>query len=58
MHHRTDTPPSSQDYKPLDWQKPHKANPTGTPLAYRPKGSIVGADQRPRVAADYDAWTP
>jgi len=58
MHHRTDTPPSQQNYKPREWQKPHRQNPTGTPNAYRPKGSIVGADHRPRVTGDYNAWTP
>ena len=58
MHHRTDTPPPSVPYSPREWQKPHQQNLTGTPGAYRPQGSIVGADHRPRVTGDYDAWTP
>lgn len=58
MHHRVDTPPSQEDYRPRAWQKPHKANLTGTPAAYRPDGSILTPQSRPRVSADYDAWTP
>jgi NADH:ubiquinone oxidoreductase subunit len=58
MHHRTDIPPANEKYTAREWQKPHSPNPTGTPNAYRPKGSIAGAGMRPRVTGDYDAWTP
>lgn len=58
MHHRVDTPPSGEDYKPREWQQLHQANLTGTPAAYRPKGSVLSAQERPRVTGDYDAWTP
>ncbi|WP_377288409.1 NADH:ubiquinone oxidoreductase subunit NDUFA12 [Rhizobium sp. SG2393] len=58
MHHRTDTPPSKENYVARDWQKPHRANPTGTADAYRPQGSIARAGERPKVTGDYDAWTP
>lgn len=58
MHHRTDTPPTDEAYTPRDWQQPHQPNMTGTPLAYRPKGSILRPEDRPRVTGDYDAWTP
>jgi len=58
MHHRVDTPPSQEDYKPRDWQKPHEPNHTGSAAAYRPKGSLLGNDKRPQVTGDYDAWTP
>ena len=58
MHHRTDVPPSREDYKAAEWQKPHRANATGTPNAYRPQGSIAATGERPRVTGDYDAWTP
>ena len=57
-HHRTDTPPPKQDYRPRDWQKPHQENLTGTPQAWRPPGSILGKGARPKVSGDYDAWTP
>lgn len=58
LHHRVDTAPTDEDYKPHDWQKPHVANLTGTAAAYRPRGSILGNEERPRVTGDYDAWTP
>ena len=58
MHHRTDTPPSKEDYKAREWQKPHRPNPTGTAAAYHPKGSILSGSVRPAVTGDYDAWTP
>ena len=58
MHHRVDTPPSQEDYKPRDWQKQHEPNHTGSAAAYRPKGSLLGNDKRPQVTGDYDAWTP
>ena len=58
MHHRTDTPPSKEDYKAREWQKPHRPNPTGTAAAYHPKGSILSGTARPAVTGDYDAWTP
>jgi NADH:ubiquinone oxidoreductase subunit len=58
MHHRTDTPPSREDYKARAWQQPHRPNPTGTSGAYRPKGSILADGTRPRSTGDYDAWTP
>jgi NADH:ubiquinone oxidoreductase subunit len=58
MHHRTDVAPPSEKYTPREWQKPHQPNLTGTGKAYRPKGSILSQDKRPRVTGDYDAWTP
>ncbi len=58
MHHRTDTPPSREDYKPREWERQHIPNMTGSPLAYRPKGSVASNEKRPRVTGDYDAWTP
>ncbi|GAB1581978.1 NADH:ubiquinone oxidoreductase subunit NDUFA12 [Phyllobacterium phragmitis] len=58
IHHRVDTPPSQESYKPREWQKPHQPNLTGTPYAYRPKGSIANLGERPKVTGDYDAWTP
>nr|WP_316653629.1 NADH:ubiquinone oxidoreductase subunit NDUFA12 [uncultured Gellertiella sp.] len=58
MHHRTDTPPSQENYVAREWERPHRANPTGTAQAYRPPGSILASGERPRVTGDYDAWTP
>lgn len=58
MHYRTDTPPTEEEYRPRGWQKPHQQNLTGTALAYRPDGSLLGKGERPRVTGDYDAWSP
>ena len=58
MHHRTDVSPADENYKPREWQKPHRVNATGTADAYRPQGSISHNGERPRVTGDYDAWTP
>jgi|SRR5690606_39420605 len=58
MHHRTDVAPSDVQYQPHEWQKPHVPNMTGTPEAYRPRGSLLTGEERPRVTGDYDAWSP
>jgi len=58
MHYRVDTPPSEEEYKAREWQKPHVPNMTGTSAAYFPKGSLNNPEERPRVTGDYDAWTP
>jgi NADH:ubiquinone oxidoreductase subunit len=58
MHHRTDVPPTEDSYKPHPWEKPHLPNLTGTPAAYRPKGSILSPEKRPEVSGDYEPWTP
>ncbi len=58
IHHRVDAVPGKDGYEPLEWQRPHVPNLTGTSFAYRPKGSLAADKQRPRVTGDYDAWTP
>ncbi len=58
LQHRHDLPPSQEDYQPREWQKPHEANLTGTPGAYRPRGSMFNPADRPEADGDYDAWTP
>ena len=58
MHHRVDTPPSEEDYKAREWQKPHQPNLTGTVDAYFPKGSMANPETRPEVTGDYEAWKP
>jgi NADH:ubiquinone oxidoreductase subunit len=56
MHHRVDHPPAA--YQPHEWEKPHEPNLTGTPLAYRPPGSILRARPQTPGEADYEPWTP
>ncbi len=58
IHNRTDVLPMDEVYTPKPWQKPHLRNFTGSPRAYRPKGSVQSGGARPRVTGDYSAWTP
>ena len=58
MLHRTDTPPVAEDEAIREWQKPHVQNLTGTADAYRPPGSILGANRPQPAAPDYEAWKP
>jgi NADH:ubiquinone oxidoreductase subunit len=58
MHYRTDVIPTESNYIPYPWELPHQQNLTGTPLAYRPDGSLLKSGERPRVSGDYDAWSP
>lgn len=58
MHHTVDVPPTEQNYKPFDWQKPHRPNMTGTLGAYRPPGSTLALGRRPKATGDYKAWSP
>ena len=58
MHYRTDVAPSEAGYNPHGWELPHVPNLTGTAAAYRPDGSILNPQKRPRVTGDYDAWSP
>jgi NADH:ubiquinone oxidoreductase subunit len=58
LHHTVDTPPTKQTYVPREWEKPHRANPTGTAAAYRPPGSTLAQGRRPHATGDYKAWVP
>jgi len=58
MHHRTDVAPSEESYTAWPWEIAHQENRTGTPLAYHPKGSILGDAVRAPASADYAAWKP
>ena len=58
MHHTVDVPPTKENYKPREWEKPHVPNMTGTPAAYRPSGSTLASGRRPKATGDYQPWTP
>jgi NADH:ubiquinone oxidoreductase subunit len=58
IHHRVKDPPTTDDYKPREWEKPHVPNLTGTPYAYHPPGSILGGRRPVPPKPDYDAWKP
>jgi NADH:ubiquinone oxidoreductase subunit len=58
LHYTVDRPPTAEAYRPRPWEKPHRANMTGTRDAYRPQGSIVGQGRRPKATGDYKPWRP
>lgn len=58
LTHTFDLPPSEQPYEPREWEMPHLANMTGSPLAYRPQGSSLASGRRPPATGDYVAWSP
>jgi NADH:ubiquinone oxidoreductase subunit len=58
MHHTYDKPPTEAPLKRKPWEKPHKANLTGSDGAYHPPGSLATPESRPRVGGDYEAWAP
>jgi NADH:ubiquinone oxidoreductase subunit len=58
LHHTVDVPPTQSSAKAWPWEKPHRANLTGTPLAWRPSGSVLAEGRRPPATGDYKPWTP
>jgi NADH:ubiquinone oxidoreductase subunit len=58
IHHTVDTPPTEEKVTPRLWWKPHRPNLTGTPAAYRPTGSTLAQNRRPKATGDYKPWAP
>jgi NADH:ubiquinone oxidoreductase subunit len=58
IHHTVNAPPANENYAAREWEKPHRENRTGTPDAYRPRGSTLSTRQRPAATGDYQAWSP
>ena len=58
LHYTVDTPPTEETYESRPWQKRHQKNLTGTPLAPRPRGSILATGGRPKATGDYRPWRP
>jgi NADH:ubiquinone oxidoreductase subunit len=58
LHHTFDEPPTVAPLLRRAWEKPHVPNLTGTPLAYRPKGSLARTRERAQATGDYEAWDP
>ncbi|MCL6283439.1 NADH:ubiquinone oxidoreductase subunit NDUFA12 [Ruegeria sp. 2012CJ41-6] len=56
LHRTWDEPPTDKPLNHKTWEKPHRENLTGTPLAYAPAGSLRRTDLVER--RDYEAWTP
>lgn len=59
LHHTFDEPPTVAPLPMKRHEKPYLPNMTGTPLAYRPAGSIALAGQPDARKDDtYEAWSP
>jgi NADH:ubiquinone oxidoreductase subunit len=58
LHHTVNEIPGAGDPPRHAWQKPHLPNLTGTPLAYRPPGSVLKGGQRASTTGDYESWRP
>lgn len=56
--HNGNVPPTDEPYRSREWEKPHVPNLTGTPRAYRPRGSQLATGERPAATGDYVPWTP
>ncbi len=56
LHYTVDAPIAMAHPRP--WLKPHRANPTGTALGYRPSGHDYQGGHRAAATGDYEAWTP
>ena len=58
LHYTFDEPPTEAALPRQTWEKDHLPNLTGTPLAWRPPGSLLTTGKRPAATGDYEAWTP
>lgn len=58
LHHQTDAIPQERNALRRPWQKPHRANKTGTPDAFYPQGHMLSGGHRAPATGDYVAWTP
>jgi NADH:ubiquinone oxidoreductase subunit len=56
LHHMVHEVPTPRTRHP--WEKPHQPNMTGTPLSYRPRGSVLRGGHRRPATGDYQPWTP
>lgn len=58
LHYTFDEPPTEAPLRRRTWEKDHLPNLTGTPMAWRPQGSLLASGQRPPATGDYEAWKP
>ncbi len=57
LHHTIDHVPDAA-YQARAWERPHEENPTGSPQAKRPGGSILARGKRQPTGGDYRPWRP
>ncbi len=58
LHYTFDELPTDQPLPRRKWEEDHLPNLTGTPMAWRPKGSLAADGIRPPATGDYEAWRP
>ncbi len=58
MHYTFDEPPTVAPLQRRAWEQDHQPNLTGTPGAWRPKGSIARGGERASATGDYQSWSP
>ena len=58
LHYTFDEPPTEQPLPRRAWEKDHLPNLSGTPMAWRPQGSLAAEGRRPAATGDYEAWRP
>lgn len=58
LHHNFDEPPTKSPLLRQKFEKDHLPNMSGTPLAYKPAGSLSYAGAEKKTPSDYEAWSP
>lgn len=58
LHYTLDTPPTERKTSKHAWQKPAKANMSGTAEAYLPPGHLLKGGVRATATSDYQPWQP
>jgi len=58
LRYTYDEPPTVAPLKRRRWERDHEPNMSGTPLAWRPQGSLANEGVRPAATGDYEAWKP
>lgn len=58
LHYTFDAPPTDEPLTKRAWERPYRPNLTGTPMAWRPQGSLAAEGARPAATGDYEAWKP
>lgn len=58
LHYTYEAPPTEQPLVRRKFELDYRPNMTGTPLAWRPPGSLAAEGVRPAATGDYEAWKP
>nr|WP_240454824.1 NADH:ubiquinone oxidoreductase subunit NDUFA12 [Caulobacter sp. 17J65-9] len=58
LHYTFSEPPTRAPLPRRSWEKEHLPNLSGTPYAWRPKGSLARGGKRAAATGDYEAWKP